>query len=179
MQFLQIRTKMADDHFHIKVLTLTKTCSDLVGAWWNIWHWAEEPKVVLLKEYLKCLAFILLCFLFSSPMKKCNFVSHVLLISDRILFLVLKGLVASAHSAPDTIRYLADAFPRTTYWPIEPSRRQHISDDVTMTWPMPAATAIDCMNKMAAKCQAFGALGSYFYWWFNTWWLGTHDVNET
>ena len=94
--------------------------------------------------------------------------SHILLIGDRVLFLVLKGLVASAHSAPDTIRYLADAFPRTTYWPIEPSRRQHISDDVTMTWPMPAATAIDCMNKMAAKCQAFGALGSYFYWWFNT-----------
>ena len=62
MQFLQIRTKMADDHFHIKVLTLTKTCSDLVGAWWNIWHWAEEPKVVLLNEYLKCLAFTLLFF---------------------------------------------------------------------------------------------------------------------
>ena len=170
MQFLQIRTKMADDHFHIKVLTLTKTCSDLVGAWWNIWHWAEEPKVVLLteepkvvllKEYLKCLALILLCVLFSSRMKKCNFVSHVLLISDRILFLVLKGLVASAHSAPDTIRYLADAFPLTTYWPIELSWRQHISDDVTMTWPMPVAIV---WIRWLPSAKLLGALGSYFYW---------------
>jgi hypothetical protein len=21
--------------------------SDLVGAWWDIWHWAEEPKLVV------------------------------------------------------------------------------------------------------------------------------------
>jgi len=158
MQFLQIRTKMPDDHFHIKVLTLTKTCSDLVGAWWNIWHWAEEPKVVLLteepkvvllKEYLKCLALILLCVLFSSRMKKCNFVSHILLIGDRILFLLLKGLVASAHSAPDTIRYLADAFPLTTYWPIK--HHEDYQWRCNHDCPRPVATARDCVNKMAAK----------------------------
>jgi hypothetical protein len=36
---------------------------------------------------------------------------------------LLKGHVASAevHSAADTIGHLADAFPLTTYWPIEPS----------------------------------------------------------
>ena len=47
----------------------------------------------------------------------------VLLIGDRILFLVLKGHVASAqvHSAPDMIGHLAYAFHLTTYWPIEPS----------------------------------------------------------
>jgi hypothetical protein len=35
IQFLQICVKISDDSFHIKVLTLTKKCSDLVGAWWN------------------------------------------------------------------------------------------------------------------------------------------------